>query len=473
MKAWKNAVAILMAALMLLGVVGCAQTEPDSPAVSEPTSTESESESTAGTQGQGTSGSQTPTPTPTPSQPAEDGTLKILAIGNSFSVDGMEYLWDICKAGGVDVKLGNLYIGGCTLDTHWSNISLAKNVYRYYTNKTGTWLTNENVSVQTALADEDWDIITVQQASGSSGKSDTYGSLNNIVTWLEANKTNRDARILWHMTWAYAGSSNHAEFPKYNSNQMTMYTAITGVTQSTVLPNSRIDGVIPSGTAIQNLRSSYIGDTVTRDGYHLSYGLGRYTAGLTWYATLTGRSVDAIEWVPPAHAALSLDLDVIKESVKNAIQTPYEVTTSTRTVKPTPADADILRSLGLDPAAYEQLALGMTLHAYYNSPRTYGLTTGDNTAPKYSASLRFTKAELPVGAVILVDAGYQYRPEGWTAPNTLTPSRPGVVTESVVKVSEAWWGGYTERAFNLSYVGASAQMTAADHSHLRIYVPKA
>ena len=79
---------------------------------------------------------------------------------------------------------------------------------------------------------------------------------------------------------------------------MTMYNAIVDTLKSTVLSKELIDGVIPSGTAIQNLRSSYVGDTVTRDGYHLSHTHGRYTAALTWYAYLTGGDVNEITWVP-------------------------------------------------------------------------------------------------------------------------------------------------------------------------------
>ena len=49
----------------------------------------------------------------------EDGVLKILTIGNSFSVDCMEFVYQIAKAAGVEkIKLGNLYISGCSLGKH-------------------------------------------------------------------------------------------------------------------------------------------------------------------------------------------------------------------------------------------------------------------------------------------------------------------------------------------------------------------
>ena len=51
---------------------------------------------------------------------------KVLAIGNSFSRDATCYLHQIAKGAGVDAKIVNLYIGGCSLERHWQNIE--KNV---------------------------------------------------------------------------------------------------------------------------------------------------------------------------------------------------------------------------------------------------------------------------------------------------------------------------------------------------------
>ena len=48
--------------------------------------------------------------------------IKILAIGNSFSQDATYYLHQIAAADDVDIKVVNLYIGGCSLERHWNNI---------------------------------------------------------------------------------------------------------------------------------------------------------------------------------------------------------------------------------------------------------------------------------------------------------------------------------------------------------------
>ena len=258
--------------------------------------------------------------------------LKILAIGNSFSVDAMRnYLYDVLKSADYDqVILGNLYVGGCSIDTHWNYISSNSGSYEYHKNDdNGEWVTTYGAKAMDALQDENWDVITVQQVSGNSGMPETFGNLQNLVNWVNQYKTNPDAKVLWHMTWAYQQDSTHESFPNYGSDQMTMYNAIVDTVQNTVLAVDGIDGVIPAGTAIQNLRQTSIGDTLTADGYHLNDLHGDYTASLTWYAAITGESLDLVDYAP---ASVTNDVFNIKRAVGRAIINPYEVSDMDETV---------------------------------------------------------------------------------------------------------------------------------------------
>ncbi len=47
--------------------------------------------------------------------------MKVLAIGNSFSQDATRYLRKIAQASGEDMKVVNLYIGGCPLSRHFKH----------------------------------------------------------------------------------------------------------------------------------------------------------------------------------------------------------------------------------------------------------------------------------------------------------------------------------------------------------------
>ena len=258
--------------------------------------------------------------------------VKILAIGNSFSVDAMKnHMYDMFKSADYDqVILGNLYIGGCSLDTHWNNLNGNLSAYQYQKNDdNGEWVYTENATALSALQDEDWDIITIQQASPDSGMADTYGNLQNIVNWVNDNKTNTNAKVLWHMTWAYQQNSDHEGFANYGNDQMTMYNAIVNAVQSKVLTANGIDGVIPAGTAIQNLRTSGLGDTLTADGYHLKDTYGDYTAALTWFRAITGESLDLVTYWPDSVKGYKAD---IMQAAARAVYAPYEVSDLSETI---------------------------------------------------------------------------------------------------------------------------------------------
>ena len=256
--------------------------------------------------------------------------LKVLAVGNSFSVDAMQHLYLVAKDAGIEnVVLGTLYKGGCSLDTHIEYMSGDLPNYEtfYISNdSTGELVAHsKNVTAKYAITYADWDYIVVQQVSNYTGMANKYGNLQPVIDYINANKTS-DAEILWHMTWAYQQDTTNSGFANYNKDQMTMYNSIVSVVNDLILTNSDITGVIPAGTAIQNLRTSPLGDTVTRDGYHLSYGIGRYTAALTWLAYITGCDVNEITAIPSSYPEISKNLTYIKAAVKGAIENPYSVT---------------------------------------------------------------------------------------------------------------------------------------------------
>ena len=264
--------------------------------------------------------------------PLCDGkTLKVLAIGNSFSNNTTEYLYDIAMAEGMtDVVIGRIYFGACSVQRHASNARNNTAEYTYYKNNSGEWTQTENATMLQGLQDEDWDIITLQQSSGSSGLPGTYdGCLQELINYVNENKTNPDAKLVWHMTWAYQADSDHKDFSYYANDQQKMYEYIGMTVQQVVLPTSAFSAVIPAGTAIQNARTSYFGDNLTEDGYHLNI-LGMAVASYTWYAMLTGKPLETIN-LTDFGGVLKLsdsNKEVIIDAVNASLRTPYAVTQS-------------------------------------------------------------------------------------------------------------------------------------------------
>ena len=235
---------------------------------------------------------------PTPYRYREDDKkLRILAIGNSFSQDAVEnYLYELFDAGEIPVKIGHLAIGGCSLQQHWENALSNEKAYSYTVREEGSENGYTKESLRDIIESEEWDIITLQQASPWSGIYDTYEPfLSNLIEWISQL---RDCHILFHQTWAYPKNSKYAYFPNYDHDQGIMYKAILDASSFAIDNHSAINGIIPSGTSIQNGRTSFIGDNFHRDDLHLNYTYGRFTAACTWYEAISGRCVLENSFVP-------------------------------------------------------------------------------------------------------------------------------------------------------------------------------
>ncbi len=412
--------------------------------------------------------------------------IKILAIGNSFSVDALQYLNFLFEEAGVEeVLIGNLYIGGCSLDTHYQNAVNNSKSYDYYRNGS---VQSGKRSIGDTLMSQDWDFVTVQQVSQDSGMPGSYGNLDGLLDFVRSNVED-DCKIYWHSTWAYQKDSTHSGFANYGNDQMAMYNAIIKTVKDEILTNDKISGVIPSGTAVQNLRTSYVGDTITRDGYHMSYSHGRYLTALTWFGFFGG-DIDSVTWYPAGYPETSDDMAIIKEAAKNALNAPYEITTSAYppeeidpgTVDPaklqelTDEDKALLTEKGFKPEEYKSLILNEFVKGYYNSTdksRPYTIIFDANNSKNFITTDVYSKGEIPTGSVIYVKDGFQYRPEGWVTEGQVNASaaRPGNVTEEIVVVDDSWWGDFNYRAFNIAYKGNQEVVSDSNIGVFKVFIP--
>ena len=222
--------------------------------------------------------------------------IRVLCIGNSFSWDAVEQeLVPLCEAKGIDIEVHNLYYGGCSLSQHADFLlrDTAAYSHRVCTNSKGQGqcrTVKDTITLRQALLDGRYDFISLQQASHDSGIRSSYEPwLSMLVDTVRAYQP--QAQLCWMQTWAYSRDAKHPDYPRYHNNQQEMWDSIQTCTRYVrqIVNNQLI--VVPCGLAVQNARETKLGDTLCRDGYHLNYEYGRYTAACVWYEILTGKDV--------------------------------------------------------------------------------------------------------------------------------------------------------------------------------------
>jgi hypothetical protein len=235
--------------------------------------------------------------------------MKILAIGNSFSRDATAYLHQLLNDCGVENTIVNLYIGGCPLERHWRNIEQNRSDYEYQRNGQ---IVERRVSIQQALAEEEWDIIVTQQASHDSGWAESYEPFLTLMTDY-LRKMAPKAKLCLHQTWAYEKDSNHDNFMRYSRDQALMYRKLTTCYRDAAKRHGV--GLIPSGDVIQALRQEEPfrygegGMSLCRDGYHVHLIYGRYALSCTWARALCGVDLEKSGYVPVSECDPALTAD--------------------------------------------------------------------------------------------------------------------------------------------------------------------
>ena len=259
------------------------------------------------------------------SLPLSARTLRVLAIGNSFSRDAIEqHLHELAMADGDTMIVGNMYIGGCSLQRHVDNARADKPDYVYRkVGADGKRVETKGMTLARALADEPWDYVSMQQASPMSGQVSTWSEwFPELQEYVKA-RVPKKTKLMLHQTWAYAKDSGHSGFRNYGCDQDSMYRSIVNAVDKSARQR-KIKYVMPAGTAIQNARTTFAGDHLNRDGYHLDLGFGRFTAACAWYGALTGRDVTANTYMP---AGMNTDLvAVAKAAGEAAAKRPSQVT---------------------------------------------------------------------------------------------------------------------------------------------------
>ena len=243
--------------------------------------------------------------------------IKILAVGNSFSQDACAYLHQIAASGGVESKVVNLYIGGCSLERHIKNTRAGDDEELYSYELNGCTTEGHMVSILDGVLDDEWDFVTMQQASIDSGFPATYHPyLEELSAYVKKYAPN--ARQVIHETWAYEQTLRSPSSKRYGYSQKMMYASVTAAYHEAA-DFLGVD-MIRSGELVQALRSDPCFDItgggmpITRDGYHVSIPYGRYALGALWFEKLMGGDIFKTSFIPEGADAYVINR--IKKYVK-------------------------------------------------------------------------------------------------------------------------------------------------------------
>ncbi|MBO5360504.1 MAG: DUF4886 domain-containing protein [Clostridia bacterium] len=245
--------------------------------------------------------------------------MKLLSIGNSFSTDAHRFLHTLAVQNSLELDTANLFIGGCSLQTHWQNVCEDNAYYDYELNGNET---EAKISIKSALDSQKWDVITLQQASADSGIYSTYQPyLSSLAAFVREHQPR--AKLYFHQTWSYENGSEHPGFLNYERDSRRMFESIVSASEKAA--ESIGADLIRTGTVIQYLRENTKvfgyengGISLCRDTFHLSETYGRYAAAATWLSTLTGEKLTAKELDGMDIKLLEIIMQAISGGIKNA-----------------------------------------------------------------------------------------------------------------------------------------------------------
>ena len=316
-------------------------------------------------------GAATPTEEPTESVPQQAAgipkkdELKVLVLGHSLAVDTGHMLALVANAEGyTGLKLATLYHSGCSLTQHVDFLTNNKREYSLYVSNSANPApptVTPDVTMLEAIRQDNWDVIVMQGGVFELGYDTTYTAshIQTIQDYVNQNKLNKEAVFVWHMPWSFPTDpvlqAMHPHTPNpfitgyvnFNNDRRAFYDAMARCVDTYIMTNDTFVELIPSGTAVENAHSSYMGDWDLHRDYGHASDYARLMTSYVWYCKLMG--IDHLEEMKQtvipvkyfrSYTGLQdvqlseIEINVALESINNALKTPLAVTQSQYTEAP-------------------------------------------------------------------------------------------------------------------------------------------
>ena len=249
--------------------------------------------------------------------------MKILFIGNSFTKDAVEHLPGMLAAAGIkDIKLYHMYYGGRRIFEYTNGYTTSVDYHCYRCENGATsWTDVTGHSLHEIVSSDKWDIVTIQEHTGRAVAWDWTASqkaaVQGLVDKVKADCPEKTPDFYFIMSQAYHDMNKIATADRGQKNFTTteeMYNVIVSMTKK-LMDDVPFKDVIATGTCLQNLRTSSLNNSMclTRDGYHMDYGISRYAAACMMFEKLISPSFDNVK----------LDTNAYRYNVSNTTSGSY------------------------------------------------------------------------------------------------------------------------------------------------------
>ena len=393
--------------------------------------------------------------------------LKVLMIGNSFADDTTTFTRQIASSYGINLTTYDAYVASCTIDKHLNYLNSEESVYAF---NGDTWWSGTK-TLKEILTAKEYDLITFQQASAVVGDTSSYDNLSTLVDQVR-DIVGDKPKFTWYQTWAYENDymlqDGSQAFSKHNNDGVTMFNNINAAYNSEVKPLSTIEGMIAGGTAVQNLRTSFLGESFSRDGLHMSSSVGRYLVGLNFVSNILDIDLKQSPCSYRPDGVYEDSIPALYEAIDNARKYPQQVTQSVYTQS---------KMGSYDLSNYVEIDPGFVGCSYWDStdPSNFNKRIcNSNGASNLNISTKqFNKETLPVGSLVFINDGFGFLADGWKGDYQHSSKASSDTFDDVLEITDSWWGSFNKRAFNIFMAGKNDLMGQYDNAFnaFHIYVP--
>ena len=200
-----------------------------------------------------------------------------------------------------------------------------------------------------ALKCEYWDVVIMMGGSGEVDDATglTNGNIQTIQKYVKENTPNPNVVFGWNLAWPGAThpdlqtEERAKAYEKYNNDRRLRFAVYAENVKNVILPDETFTCLIPTGTAVENVISSYMTEKDVICDYAHAGDFGRLVAAYVYFCVLTG--VDKLEEIkldaiPKKFVKTSdvagdrvlqdYDKALILEAVNNALANPLQITES-------------------------------------------------------------------------------------------------------------------------------------------------